>query len=120
MRRIIFPILISIALLLIPLSTRTNAVTATPETQLTGYFAFDTGMDPGQGYVCRVTTDGGRLNVRARPTTSSRIVTKLYNGTVVSEIGVRNGWSRIESWTSSGRPGRVLGWVLSVYLVCGE
>jgi uncharacterized protein YgiM (DUF1202 family) len=73
-----------------------------------------------QGFVCRVTTDGGRLNIRSIPSTSGRIVGKLNNGTVVKEIGVRDDWSRIAVSTVSGRRGRVLGWVLSAYLLCGE
>lgn len=69
-----------------------------------------------QGFVCVVRTQGGRLNIRSIPSTSGRIVGKLANGTVVREIGVRDDWSRI----ASGSSGRVLGWVLSAYLICGE
>jgi uncharacterized protein YgiM (DUF1202 family) len=75
---------------------------------------------PYQGFVCVVRTQGGRLNIRSIPSTSGRIVGKLGNGTVVRELGVRDGWSRIAVSTSSGRVGRVLGWVLSDYLLCGE
>ncbi len=73
-----------------------------------------------QGYVCVVTTQGSRLNIRSIPSTSGRIVGKLANGTVVREVGVRNDWSKVAVSTSSGRTGRVLGWVLSYYLNCGE
>lgn len=73
-----------------------------------------------QGYVCVVTTQGSRLNIRSIPSTSGRIVGKLANGTVVREVGVRNDWSKVAVATSSGRTGRVLGWVLSYYLNCGE
>ncbi len=73
-----------------------------------------------QGYVCVVSTQGGNLNIRSIPSTSGRIVGKLANGRVVREVGVRNDWSKIAVSTSSGRTGRVLGWVLSSYLNCGE
>lgn len=73
-----------------------------------------------QGFVCVVRTQGGRLNIRSTPSTSGRIVGKLSNGTVVREVGVSGGWSKIADATSTGRTGRVLGWVLSAYIICGE
>lgn len=67
-----------------------------------------------QGYICYVATDGGRLNIRSIPSTSGRIVGKLANGTDVRVVGVADEWSKIS------RRGRVLGWVLSYYLDCGD
>lgn len=76
----------------------------------------DNFVDPTmyQGYVCAVMTQGGRLNVRSIPSISGRVVAKLVNGTEVRVVGVRNDWSRV------ARRGRVLGWVLSSYLECGD
>lgn len=67
-----------------------------------------------QGYYCVVATDGGRLNIRSIPSTSGRIVGKLLNGTEVKVVAVADEWSKV------ARRGRVLGWVLSYYLECGD
>ena len=69
---------------------------------------------------CWVSTDGGNLNVRARP--NGRIIGKIANGTrvhVTETINDRNGdpWSFVR--TSTRRTGYVTyGWSASEYISC--
>lgn len=39
-----------------------------------------------------VTTGGGRLNLREKPSTDSRILTQIPNGTVITILGRSDGW----------------------------
>jgi uncharacterized protein YgiM (DUF1202 family) len=59
--------------------------------------------DSNSGYA-EVATNGGRLNIRHRPSECSHVIGKLYNGDNVPLTGrYRNGWAQLEGggWVST-------------------
>lgn len=50
----------------------------------------------------RVSTNGGGLNLRSEPNTSSQIVTEIPNGTLLNVTNIEGGWAAVE-YTASGR-----------------
>lgn len=66
-----------------------------------GFVSVETVKDVDLGYG-RVTTSGGKLNLRADATTAAAVVTKLPYGTAVNVIGVKDGWFKV---TYAGQTG---------------